>query len=223
MVASVPHSRQRLSEAAYEKLRDMIIRAVLPPGSRIAENEFAARLGISRTPIREALLSLADDGLVETIPQSGTFVAPVRMEAVTEAQFIREQLECAVARELAVRIDDAGIATLRANLSLQKLASKAHDLERFYTLDEHLHEQFCELANRTGVWRAIKRSKPHLDRVRWLSLPVADQLPHLITQHRAIVDALTRHEPDAAEAALRVHLRDVYRSIEKLGLADNLG
>ena len=64
----------------------------------------------------------------------------------------------------------------------------------------------------------IKHSKPHLDRVRWLSLPVAEHIPHLIRQHRAVVDAVAQHDPDIAAASLRVHLREVYRTIEQLGL-----
>ncbi len=213
-------TRPRLSETVYDRLRDQIVRTVLPPGRRIAENEIAEELSVSRTPVREALLRLADEGLVEIFPQSGIYVTPIRHAAVSEAQFVREHLECAVIQEAAARIDAAGIAALRATLVLQELAQKMRDLDGFYSLDERLHEQFSGIAGRDGVWRMIKHSKPHLDRVRWLSLPVAEHIPHLIRQHRAIVDAVSQHDPDIAAAALRVHLREVYRTIEQLGLSD---
>lgn len=220
MAISVLQSRPRLSDTVYATLRDMIVRAEMPPGSRIAESEIAERLGMSRTPIREALLRLADEELVQMFPQSGIFVTPICLVTVNEAQFIREHLECAVIRELAVSVGPSGMAMLRAILMRQEAAQHSGDLNEFYALDEALHAQFCKLARREGVWRVIQHRKTHLDRVRWLSLPVADQIPHLIKQHQAIVDALCQHDPDTAEMSLRVHLREVYATIERLGLGD---
>lgn len=220
MATSVLQSRPRLSDTVYAALRDMIVRAEMPPGSRIAESEIAERLGMSRTPIREALLRLADEGLVQMFPQSGIFVTPICLVTVNEAQFIREHLECAVIRDLAVSVGPSGMAMLRAILMRQEAAQRSGDLNEFYALDEALHAQFCTLARREGVWRVIQHRKTHLDRVRWLSLPVADQIPRLIEQHQAIVDALCQHDPDTAEMSLRVHLREVYATIERLGLGD---
>jgi DNA-binding GntR family transcriptional regulator len=217
-----PRSRPRLSDAVYDAVREMIIRASMPPGSRVAEAKIGERLGVSRTPVREALLRLADEGLVQMVPQSGIYVAPVSLDAVSEAQFIREHLEGAVLRDVAAKIDPIGMALLRGTLARQEAAQDAADLIQFYDLDELLHQQFCELAGRSGVWRVIQHSKHHLDRVRWLSLPVADHIPYLIKQHRAIVDAVGNHDSDAAEAAMRVHLREVYATIEQLGL-DGVG
>jgi DNA-binding GntR family transcriptional regulator len=131
----------------------------------IAEAELAEQLAISRTPMREALLRLSDEGLVEIYPQSGSFVAPVRIDAVSEAQFVREHLECAVIREVAVRIDPRGLASLRNNLGQQEAALACADPE-----------------------------------------------------HRAIVDALAAHDVELADAALRLHLREVYATIAQLGL-----
>ena len=208
----------RLSDAVYDTVRALIVRTAMPPGSRITEAEIGERLGVSRTPVREALLRLADEGLVQIFPQSGIYVAPVSVAAVSEAQFIREHLECAVVRDVAARIDSGGMALLRGTLARQEAASDAADIVQFYDLDELLHRQLCTLADRPGVWRVIQHSKHHLDRVRWLSLPAGTQIPHLITQHRAVIDALGQGDPDRAEACLRVHLREVYATIEKLKL-----
>ena len=218
MDSSPATRRTRLSDQAYTTLRTRIVSGALTPGARIAEAELAGEFGISRTPLREALLRLADEGLVAIYPQSGSFVAPIGLEAVAEAQFVREHLECAVIRELAGRIDPGGVLTLRKNLSEQEVARRAGDLDRFYGLDEALHAAFAELAGRAGIWRTIQQGKVHLDRVRRLSLPVADHIPRLIRQHRAIVDALAAREPAAAEAALRMHLREIFFTIEQLGL-----
>nr|WP_294505567.1 GntR family transcriptional regulator [uncultured Rhodopila sp.] len=218
MATVVPLSRPRLSDTVYQAVREMIVRATMPPGSRISEAELGERLGVSRTPVREALLRLADEGLVRMFPQAGIYVAPVSVTAVSEAQFIREHLECAVIRDVAATVDGIGMALLRGTIGRQRAAHEAGDTVQFYELDELLHQQFCDLAKRSGVWRVIQHSKHHLDRVRWLSLPVAEHIPHLITQHQAIVEAVSQRDPDIAEASLRVHLREVYATIEQLNL-----
>ena len=196
----------------------MIREAKLPPGSRLSDAALEARIGVGRTPLREALLRLAEDGLVDIYPQSGSFVAPIRLQAVSEGQFVREHLECAVIRELAVRIDDVGCAVLREIIVGQETAFAAADPDRFFALDEALHAEFASLAGRAGVWRVIQQSKTELDRVRVLSLPISEQIPCLIEQHRGIVEALAAHDPGLAEARLRVHLREVFATIDRLGL-----
>jgi GntR family transcriptional regulator, rspAB operon transcriptional repressor len=211
--------RTRLSDQAYAAVRAKIVTGELMPGARLAEAEIATSLGISRTPLREALLRLADEGLLAVYPQSGSFIAPISLEAMAEAQFVREHLECAVIRETAERIDADGVAALRRIVAEQQAAHDAREPDRFYELDEALHAAFAELAGRAGVWRVIQQGKVHLDRVRVLSLPVADHIPHLIRQHRAIIDALAAHDPAAAETALRRHLREVFATVEQLGLA----
>jgi DNA-binding GntR family transcriptional regulator len=218
MASAEPQRRVRLSDQAYLALRGMIVRGALAPGSQIVEPRLAEELGISRTPLREALLRLAEEGLVDVFPQSGSYVAPIRVEAVTEAQFVREHLECALIREAAERVDPRALAELHRNLAQQDEAQRRHDADAFYELDEALHAAFAECAGRPGVWRLIQQSKLHMDRVRLLSLPIAHQIPLLVEQHRAIVQAVARRDPDAAETALRRHLREVFATIAELGL-----
>lgn len=210
--------RERLSDRAYAALRAMIREAKLAPGSRLSDAALAERLGVGRTPLREALLRLAEEELVDIYPQSGSFVAPIRLQAVSEGQFVREHLECAVIRELAVRIDDAGCGALRETVARQEAALEAADPARFFALDEALHAQFSALAGRSGIWRVIQQSKIELDRVRVLSLPMSEQIPHLIGQHHAVVEAVAARDPGLAEARLRVHLREVYATLDRLGL-----
>jgi GntR family transcriptional regulator, rspAB operon transcriptional repressor len=196
----------------------MIVRGELAPGARISEPELQARLGIGRTPLREAMLRLAEQGLVSILPQSGSFVAPIQLNRVEEAQFVREHLECAVIREVAARIDASGLQTLRSNLAGQHQASHDGNAEAFYALDEALHAAFADLAGRPGVWRLIQQGKLHMDRVRRLSLPMHNQIPRLIAQHEAVLAALAKQDADGAEAALRHHLREVFTTIRDLGL-----
>src|SRR5271169_5531346 len=95
-MASLTRPRTTLSDQTYDTLRVLIVRGEMAPGTRLSEPELMDRLSIGRTPLREALLRLAQDGLVAIYPQSGSFVAPIRLEEVEEAQFIREHLECAI-------------------------------------------------------------------------------------------------------------------------------
>src|SRR3954468_21043604 len=97
---------------AYAALREAIVAMELPPGARLSENELAARLGVSRTPVREALIRLRDEQLVEIAPQRGTFVTPISVRGVLDAQFVREALECAAVRLAAEHATDDDVTQL---------------------------------------------------------------------------------------------------------------
>jgi len=218
VTAALPRSRTTLSDQAYDTLRAMIVRGEMAPDARLSEPELIERLRIGRTPLREALLRLAQDGLVAIYPQSGSFVTRISLAQLEEAQFVRERLECGIIRRVAGRADRRALAGLRSLLQRQEAAAGEEDAEQFHLLDEELHESFCTIAGWPDVWRLIHRSKVHLDRVRRLSLPLEGHMPHLIEQHRAILDAVTERDEDGAEAAMRGHLREVFSTIPLLGL-----
>lgn len=217
-MAALSRSRTTLSEQAYDTLRAMIVRGEMPPGTRLSEPELTLRLAVGRTPLREALLRLAQDGLVAIYPQSGSFVTQISLTQLEEAQFVRERLECGIIRRVAARADKRALSGLRSLLQRQEQAADEDDAEQFHTLDEALHESFCAIAGWPDVWRLIHRSKVHMDRVRRLSLPLDGHMPHLIEQHRAILAAVTDQDADGAEAAMRGHLREVFSTISLLRL-----
>jgi DNA-binding GntR family transcriptional regulator len=200
----------------YAALRDAIVRAELAPGAQLSENELAEQLGVSRTPIREALGRLRDDRLVEVVPQLGTFVSKISTQAVTDAQFIREALECAAVRPAAERVGDEGIAALEENLRSQERAREGNDLDAWYLLDDAYHRELCDLSGHPSVWPVSERAKSHLNRLRRISLTMPDYLPEMIVEHRAVADAVGRRDSDAAERALRHHLRMVLREVPRI-------
>src|SRR4051794_28732563 len=167
---------------AYDRLREAIVTLRLKPGERIADGRLAQELGVSRTPVREAILQLADEGLVDVVPQHGTFVAPISLEAVREAQFVREALEVAALREVVERVTDTQLAELDTSLAAQAEAESTHDAARFYTLDEAFHRRLMEISSFPGVWRIAARSRAHLNRVRILSLPGPEVIAELVAQ-----------------------------------------
>jgi DNA-binding GntR family transcriptional regulator len=207
-VSAGPASRQ-----VYSALRDAIIATDLAPGQRISENELAERLEVSRTPIREALIRLRDERFVQIVPQLGTYVTPISVTAVEDAQFIRESLECAAVRLAAVAAEDGDLDALDGLVRRQSEVSEHGDHARFAVLDDEFHAALCELAGRPVAWEVAQRVKGHLNRVRRLSLPQPDYLTEMVAEHRLVLDALRRRDPDQAEAALRHHLRMVLSAL----------
>src|SRR5436190_15819605 len=120
--AMTPISRTnggRAGLAVYDALREAIVTTELEPGRQISENEIADMLGVSRTPVREALARLRDDQLVQIVPQLGTFVSRISVAGVDDAQFLREALECSAVRLAAERVDAADVAELRVIIEHQ--------------------------------------------------------------------------------------------------------
>ena len=206
--AAGPASRQ-----VYRALREAIITAELAPGQRLSENELAERLAVSRTPIREALIRLRDDRFVQIVPQLGTFVTRISTAAVEDAQFIREALECAAVRLAATRADADDIAALDGLVRRQTEVSERGDHDRFAVLDDEFHAALCALAGHSVAWEVAQRVKGHLNRVRRLSLPQPRYLDEMVTEHRHVLAALAKGDPDAAETALRHHLRMVLSAL----------
>jgi GntR family transcriptional regulator, rspAB operon transcriptional repressor len=200
----------------YATLRDAIIRAELPPGRKLSENELATWLGVSRTPIREALVRLRDERLVAIVPQLGTFVSYISTQAVSDAHFIREALECAAIRETAVVATEDDVASLEENLRAQERADERGDFDAFYVLDEEFHRVLCDLSGHATVWAVSQRAKGHLNRIRRLSIPMPSYIGEMIAEHRGVVSAVAEHDPDEAEEQLRHHLRMVLREIPQI-------
>ncbi|MHA6804481.1 GntR family transcriptional regulator [Salinifilum ghardaiensis] len=201
-------------DVVLAELRRRILDLSLPPGSALAEKELAEQLGVSRTPVREALILLVNENLVEIYPQMGTFVSRIDPAAVADAQFLREALELASLRELAPEIGTAQIARLRSILGQQRFAVDAADVEQFFELDEQLHRTMMEMAGRGTAWNVVRSAKGHLDRARRACLPMEGTLERMLQQHAHIVDELAGGAPGTAETALRGHLREVFSDID---------
>jgi DNA-binding GntR family transcriptional regulator len=200
-------------DQVYLALREAIVSAELEPGRRLSENELAERLGVSRTPVREALVRLRDERLVAIVPQLGTFVTLISTEGVADAAFVREALECAAIRLATGRAEEDDLAELQANLAAQDRAQASGDADTFDALDDALHRRLCELSGHEIAWSLSRRANGHLDRVRRLSLPEPGYLGEMVSEHRQVVAAVADRDPDEAEAALRHHLRMVLSSL----------
>lgn len=219
--AGTAHQRRRVhgrtaGKQVYEELRDSIVALRREPGQQLSESELASELGVSRTPVREALIHLAEDRLVEIYPQLGTFVSRVSAHDVREAQFVREALELASLRVALKKAPDDEIAALRRNLQAQRGAHGDGDLELFFSLDERFHQDLTLLSGHRSLWRVVQREKLQLDRVRWLTLPVPSVVADLIGEHEAIQRALAERRRSEAEQLLTRHLRLILEDLPVL-------
>jgi DNA-binding GntR family transcriptional regulator len=202
-----------VGDGAYAVLRTAIVTAQLAPGRQLSENELAGLIGVSRTPVREALLRLRDERLVEVVPQLGTFVTFVDHDAVADAHFVRESLEVNALRHAPSTPEPAALRALEDNLEAQDRAAAAGDDDAFARLDDELHHLLCDLSGRAVAWRLSERARGQLDRVRRLSLPDAAYRRQMLAEHHSVVAAIAGGDADLAERELRHHLRMVLSSL----------
>jgi DNA-binding GntR family transcriptional regulator len=206
-------------DQVYAALRTAIVNAELEPGRRLSENELSDLLGVSRTPVREALARLREERLVAIVPQLGTFVTLISPAAVEDAAFVREALECAAIRRTTERITQAGLTDLQTNLAAQERAEQQGDTDAFDALDEALHRLLAQLSGHEIAWTLARRANGHLDRVRGLSLPEPGYLGEMVAEHRELVAAIAAGDADRAEDAMRHHLRMVLSSVPQIQAA----
>lgn len=196
----------------YRILRDRIIRNDLKPGSRISESEIASGYSLSRQPVREAFIKLAEEGLLEVRPQRGTFIRKISIAAVMDARFVREAIEADIVKLLAGEADKALGRELNRQLGEQRRAVAKGDPHRFLEYDERFHRTLAEAAGKARAWDVVEGLKSQMDRVRYLT---AVQFPirQLVEQHAAIAQAIAEADATAAEAAMRGHLREILNDL----------
>lgn len=205
---AVASNRQEI----YTQLRRRILTLDLPPGTGLSENDLAASLGVSRTPVRESLILLAEEGLVQVFPKVGSFVARVDPQRVADAQFLREAVELTSLQSMPRVLDQLIVAELRANLAAQR--KRGLDHESFFGLDEAFHHGLLRLSGHGGVWASVASAKSHLDRARRVGLRHVRPISLLARQHKAVLDAVIDHDTVAAVETMREHLRAVFDDIE---------
>ncbi|UEM02800.1 GntR family transcriptional regulator [Skermanella rosea] len=202
-----------VSAAIYRELRAEIVSMRRKPGEPIVEKRIAQDHGVSRTPVREALLRLADEGLVDIFPQSGSFVSRIPVAELPEAILIRKALEEAAVRYAAAQATRSQVAKLRANLELQREMSDGADAGGFHEADEAFHALIADAAGCPGFWTLTRQVKVQVDRYRLLTLPVPGRIRSVIIEHTAIVDAIEAHDPARAAEMMAAHLESLRASI----------
>ena len=193
-----------LVDQIYELLRSRIVDLSLPPESALGEQDVASVLKVSKTPVREAIIRLSREGLVQVVPKSGSYVTAVSLDRYLEACFIRTQLEVGCAKRLAVLgVSPADQVRLRSLLTEQQEAIQQDNNARFFELDEALHRRLFELAGLPGTWEIMNFAKAEMDRVRHIKRLFGIRQRHLVVEeHTALVDAIIDRDPIGAERAM---------------------
>ncbi len=206
--------RQTSADLIYERLFDGIASMALVPGTPLSENELAAEHGVSRTPVREAILRLARDKFVEIVPKSGTFVARIPISALIEAMVVRRALEAVTVRGAVDRASPSQILEFRAMIQRQSEIAETGDLARFHRADEEFHAALAKAAGFEGIWDLIRQVKIQVDRYRQLTLPEEGRPAKVIAEHAAVIDAMEAGDADEAIRAMEEHLGKLQLDID---------
>lgn len=197
---------ESLTSLVRRELERMIERGELAAGDRLNENALAARLGISRGPIREACRGLEQSGLVEVIVNRGVFVRELDNKAAAELYDIRAGLMGTAGRLLAPIITSAQVAELQALIKEMDAAAAAPDLDTFYPLNLRFHEKIVEFTGNerlVSLYAAIQR-EAHLFRRRTLDVP--GRMKTSNAEHRRILAALKKRDPELARREMEDHI-----------------
>ncbi|AZV18366.1 MAG: FCD domain-containing protein [Mesorhizobium sp.] len=201
-----------LRDQIYHKIRNLIVVGQLKPGEVINEVAIAEALGVSRTPVREAVKRISDEGLVKILAQTGTYVAPISRADLEEAYVIRRALEMESARRAAAKFTAAASELLEDNMAAHRLAISRGRYATAIQLDDVFHRTIAEICDLPMIWRAVDISKAQMDRGRYLAIPRPGYGEQTIEQHEAIFDALKRHDAEGAARAMEHHLETSFRN-----------
>lgn len=202
-----------LTEQVFNALKGEILRSQIRPGSVVIEGDLAERFGVSKTPIREALRLLVQDGWIEVMPRRGYLVRPIGLDDLREVYELRRILESGVVRKVIEQMNRKTVADLRRLIEAQAEAGDSLETSIEASRDFHL-----SLARLTGNERLVKSVAALLDEVERL-LRMLPELVSVMTStseieaHRRLVDALEEHDADLAESLMLAHLADISRSL----------
>jgi DNA-binding GntR family transcriptional regulator len=201
-----------MRDQVYALLRNLILTGDIRPGELIDEKAIAAHLGISRTPIREAVKRLSDEHLVDVVAQSATRASQLDLKSIEEAYLIRRALEMESAAQASQAMTQAHTDAL-ANI----IKNHTHSIEnkqfaKAIDIDDEFHRYIARINELERLWQTIEVSKAQLDRCRHIMLPRTGQAENTIEQHRVILRALNSADANSARDSMQAHLDFAYGS-----------
>ena len=209
VLGSKTNTKSSVSQALKlrDALEDEIVNGILKPGDRLDEASLAERFHVSRTPIREAFKYLVGSGLVETLPNRGSFVASVGLPQLIEMFEVMAELEGMCARLATRRITDAESAELQLLLDGCARAEEKGDPDAYYYENERFHDCIYRASHNGFLVQQAKQLQMRLKPYRRLQLRVRNRAGTSLAEHRAIVDAILRGDEATAETCIKDHVR----------------
>lgn len=211
-----PDRSRPAPEQLYAALRRAILRLDIAPGAAVPEPLVAAQAGVSRTPVREALRRLRDDGLVEVLPNLGSFVTRISLRRQDEAVTLRTLLEGEAAAQLAASARGPHLP-LRRLLAAQREALAEAGPEAVYALDEAFHAEIFDAAGLPLMWAACRTARGHMERVHHAAAALPDRVAAAIAAHAAILARIEAADAPGARAAMAEHVAANAMDLAELG------
>ncbi|MBO4689074.1 MAG: GntR family transcriptional regulator [Clostridiales bacterium] len=204
MVITPKNPSESNREYAFRTISENIISLDIEPGSMIGEQEIATMLGLSRTPVHEALLELSKSKIVDILPQKGCLVSMIDSELIREARFLRITVETALVEDACELAKEEDLKYLEDNLELQEFYL-SKDPDKLLALDNEFHKSIYRICNKMQCHYMVSLMSMHFDRVRSLSLHSVKDLK-IVSDHRAIFEAIKKKDPAAARSAFQKHM-----------------
>jgi GntR family transcriptional regulator, rspAB operon transcriptional repressor len=205
-----------LSQKVYMSLKQAILSLAFRPGELMQKSQICKQLGVSRSPVTEAMARLASEGLADIVPQAGTYVTRFSMAEISEGAFLREALELAAVERVATTITDEQLLLLKRNLRIQEALMEDGDTAGFHQMDAQMHELILSFTGYRRLASLAETAWIHVNRARHLNLPRPGRMQATLAEHKAIVAALEARDPEAARQATRHHLGQLIRLLEPL-------
>lgn len=203
-------------EYVYRFLKFNIMSLVLLPGSALSEKDIADLLHVSRTPVREAFIQLANEYLLDIIPQKGTYVSLIDLDNVEESKFLRETIERVVVDLACTDFPQDKLLELQHNLKLQEIYLQEKNYDKFYEADETLHGTIFAGCKKVRSWQLIQQMLTHYNRVRHLTMAGGYDLQILLEQHKDLVYAIETKNVALGRKTINRHLDKVKIDIKEL-------
>jgi DNA-binding GntR family transcriptional regulator len=179
----------------------------LEPGTKISEKEIADELNVSRTPVREAFMKLAEEELLDIIPQSGTIVSRINLKHVEEGRFIREKLEKEIVALACDQLDKDARFKIEANIAMQDVCAGQNNFYRLFELDEEYHQILFDATGKQRTWKMLQQLNIHFNRLRLLRLSKDSNWENIIRQHKEIYQLIIQQDKEHAMKVMEQHLR----------------
>ncbi|GMO56659.1 MAG: GntR family transcriptional regulator [Treponemataceae bacterium] len=206
LTGSGGQGRRSIQETVYDALRESILNLTLPPNSEISEKDMAVRYAVSRTPVREAFIHLAQEGLIRVVPQKRTLVSLIDFARVEQEFFLRERLELAVLELFLQNSSEQDFTDMENLIDKQQQAVESGNYLELMTYDDAFHRILYTVAKQPLCNNVVEMMNGHYYRVRLLTTWISGIAGDVVIQHRHILNALRQGNLDEARHLLTAHL-----------------
>lgn len=209
-------SYKPLRDVVVESIRQAIISGQFPPGMRLMELQLAEEMGVSRTPVREAIRKMELEGLVVMIPRRGAYVADISIKDINEVYEVRTALDVLSAGLAAERIDKSEIQEMRELLAEEAALVEARDYPKIIDNDTAFHDVIYRTSGNTRCMNIISNLREQITAIRGRSMPYPGRVEIMLKEHRAIFDAIAAGKVEKAQEAVRTHMENAEQTLLKV-------